>query len=174
MPYRWERGGLTYCRPFLRVSGADIRLWLSLQQVAFVEDPTNTDVRFTRNRIRAQILPALQAAFPQFRDTFARSASHAAQAQELLDELGAQDAKTVAGEDGHPRIKALQALSRARQANALRYWLRDAYGVAPSAAQLQELQDQIAACVTRGHHIHIKVGQGVVQRSAAKLTWYTP
>ncbi|HPW83395.1 MAG TPA: tRNA lysidine(34) synthetase TilS [Rhodoferax sp.] len=174
MPHRWERGGLAYYRPFLRVSGAGIRLWLGEQQVAFVEDPTNTDVRFTRNRIRAQILPALQAAFPQFRDTFVRSASHAAQAQELLEELGAQDAQAVCGEDGHPRIKALQALSRARQANVLRYWLRNSYGVAPSAAQLQELQDQIAACVTRGHRIHIKVGQGFVQRSAVKLTWYNP
>jgi len=92
----------------------------------------------------------------------------------LLEELGGQDAQVVCGEGGYPRIKALQALSRARQANVLRYWLRNSYGVAPSAAQLQELQDQIAACVTRGHRIHIKVGQGFVQRSAAKLTWYNP
>jgi tRNA(Ile)-lysidine synthase TilS/MesJ len=52
-----------------------------------VEDPTNQDEQFTRNRIRAQLLPALDRAFPQFRDTFARSAAHAAEAQEILDEV---------------------------------------------------------------------------------------
>jgi tRNA(Ile)-lysidine synthase len=63
-----------------------------------------------RNRIRAVLLPALEQAFPQFRTTFARSIGHAAQAQQLLVELAAQDLQTV-GEP--PDIKALQALSRA-------------------------------------------------------------
>ena len=47
-------------------------------------DPTNIDPRYTRNRIRAQLLPVLETCFPQFRDTFARSSTHAAQAQALL------------------------------------------------------------------------------------------
>jgi tRNA(Ile)-lysidine synthetase-like protein len=87
MPARWERAGVVWHRPLLQVAGADIRSWLRLQGQPWVEDPTNTDQRYTRNRIRAQLLPALEAAFPAFRDTFARSASNAAQAAELLDEL---------------------------------------------------------------------------------------
>ena len=47
------------------------------QNVPFVDDPTNTDERYTRNRIRARLLPALAESFPQFRETFARSAQHA-------------------------------------------------------------------------------------------------
>jgi tRNA(Ile)-lysidine synthase len=175
MPAHWARDGLDYYRPLLGVAGADIRTWLAQRGVPFVEDPTNLDEQFTRNRIRAQLMPALRAAFPQFLDTFARSASHAAQGQQLLDEVAQQDVQTAArSADGLPRIKALQALSRSRQANALRYWLKTSFQCVPSTAQLSELLDQVADCNTRGHRIHIKVGAGFVQRSSDVLTWYNP
>ena len=171
MPARWERAGVVWHRPLLQVAGADIRSWLRLQGQPWVEDPTNTDQRYTRNRIRAQLLPALEAAFPAFRDTFARSASNAAQAAELLDELAQKDLLRVGAP---PHITVLQGLSRARQANVLRHWLRVAYATTPSAAQLGELLNQLAACTTRGHRIHIKVGRGFVVRSGPQLGWYNP
>lgn len=175
MPAQWWRGGVQFHRPFLQVAGPDIRAWLAREQIAFVEDPSNTDTRFTRNRIRAQIVPTLQAAFPHFRDTFARSASHAAQAQALLDQIAGEDLGPVLRErDGLPLILALQALGGPRQANVLRHWLKSAHGAIPSAAQLRELQRLIAACVTRGHHIHLKVGHGFVERRGAVLGWYNP
>ena len=175
MPWHWQRDGLDYYRPLLSVAGADIRAWLGQRGIPFVEDPTNQDEQFTRNRIRARLMPALRGAFPQFLDTFARSATHAAQGQQLLDEVAAQDVELVARSvDGLPRIKALQGLSRPRQANALRYWLKQNFQCVPSTAQLSELLDQLADCTTRGHHIHIKIGQGFVQRSSDVLAWYNP
>jgi tRNA(Ile)-lysidine synthase len=175
MPAHWQRDGLDYYRPLLAVSASDIRAWLALRGVPFVEDPTNQDEHFTRNRIRARLMPALRAAFPQFLDTFARSASHAAQGQQVLNEVAAQDLNAVChSADSLPRIKVLQVLSRARQANALRYWLKSSQQVIPSAAQLSELLDQVADCTTRGHRISIKVGQGFVKRSGDVLAWYNP
>jgi tRNA(Ile)-lysidine synthase len=175
MPAQWSRAGVPFHRPFLQVAGADIRVWLADAQIGFVEDPTNTDARYTRNRIRSLVTPALQAAFPHFRDTFARSARHAAQAQALLDEIAEQDlALVLRARDRLPEIKALQALGPARQANAMRAWLKSGFGVVPSAAQLRELQDQVTACVTRGHRIHIKVGPGFVERRGGVLAWYNP
>lgn len=175
MPAQWTRDGLNFYRPLLAVSATDIRAWLAERGASFVEDPTNTDQRFTRNRIRAQLLPALESVFPQFRDTLARSAAHAAQAQGLLDELATVDLQSVCrADDGLPVVKALQILGVARQANAVRHWLASTYGVIPSAAQLAELQQQIAACTTRGHRIHIKVAQGFVERRGPVLVWYQP
>jgi tRNA(Ile)-lysidine synthase len=175
MPACWQRDGLHYHRPFLRVSSADIRAWLAGRGVPFVQDPTNMDEQFTRNRIRARITPALRAAFPHFLDTFARSALHAAQAQQVLDEVALQDVQLARRPaDGMLRIKELQILSRARQANALRFWFKNQFQAVPSTAQLTELLDQICACTTRGHRIHIKVGAGFVQRSGPVLTWYNP
>lgn len=172
MPARWQRLGLQWHRPLLSVPGMALREWLGSQAPdavpRWIEDPTNTDERFTRNRIRAQLLPALAQTFPAFRDTFARSAAHAAQAQQVLNEVAAEDLTRIGVP---PRIEALQQLSRARQALVLRHWLRQHHATTPSAAQLHELLDQVAACTTRGHRLHLKVGQAYVGRNGAHLSY---
>lgn len=172
MPARWHRLGLQWHRPLLSVPGMALREWLGSQAPdavpRWIEDPTNTDERFTRNRIRAQLLPALAQTFPAFRDTFARSAAHAAQAQQVLNEVAAEDLTRIGVP---PRIEALQQLSRARQALVLRHWLRQHHATTPSAAQLHELLDQVAACTTRGHRLHLKVGQAYVGRNGAHLSY---
>jgi len=171
MPATFERSGMLFARPLLEVPAASLRAWLLAQDHTFVEDPSNSDERYTRNLIRARLLPALQEAFPAFRSTFARSAAHAAQAQSLLDEVAAQDLALI-GQP--PAIAALQALAGPRQANVLRHWLRMAHGATPSTAQLVQLLDQIAACTTRGHRIHLKVATGHVQRVQGHLQWDGP
>ncbi len=168
MPASAERDGVTYHRPWLDVPGRELRVALNAVCETWVEDPTNTDTRYTRNRIRAELLPVIEKAFPSFRQTFARSASHAAQAQTLLQEVAEQDLQLVGNP---PAIKALQPLSEARQSNVLRYWLALEHSQA-SAAQLQALLLQVKACTTRGHHIDIKVGRGFVQRDGAVLRCY--
>ncbi len=171
MPASWVRAGIVYHRPLLQVSASEIRRWLVSCGASYVQDPSNSDERYTRNRIRARLMPALDASFPQFRDTFTRSAAHAAQAQTLLLELAVQDLALI----GTPPLLArLQGLSRARQANVLRHWLNSAHQIVPSASQLAELLDQIAACRTRGHAIRIKVGTGYAERRGPLLHWYNP
>ncbi|MDB5892068.1 MAG: tRNA lysidine(34) synthetase TilS [Polaromonas sp.] len=180
MPAAWQRDGLQYVRPLLHLSASSIRDWLASEGLSarqpgtgsvgqgWVEDPSNLDVRFTRNRIRHQLMPVLEAAFPHFRETFTRSARHAAEAQRLLVEVAAQDLLAAGIE---PRIHSLQTLSQARQANLLRHWLRITHGVSPSAVQLQELQKQIAHCTDRGKRIHIRVASGFVQRQNDVLVY---
>ena len=168
MPAVAERHGVTYHRPWLNVSGLALREALKALGERWVEDPTNADTRYTRNRIRAELLPVIEQAFPSFRQTFARSASHAAQAQTLLHEVAEQDLQLVGNP---PAIQALQQLSVARQSNVLRHWLALEHSQA-SAAQLQALLVQVKACTTRGHHIDIKVGRGFVRRDGAVLRCY--
>ena len=169
MPAKAQRGALTVHRPLLAVPAADIRRWLAAGAVSWIEDPTNRDARYTRNRIRAVLLPALTETFAQFHATFARSAAHAAQAQGLLDEMAVQDLAVVGRP---PRIAALQRLSPARQSNVLRHWLVRWHARAPSAAQMEQLLSQVAACTTRGHRIELKVAGGFVERRGEVLHWY--
>jgi tRNA(Ile)-lysidine synthase len=171
MPSTWIRDGLTWHRPLLRVPGAQLRKYLTQAQVTWIEDPTNQDQQFTRNRIRAHLLPALERAFPQFRDTFSRSASHAAEAQEILNEVAAADLACLMASGGL-NIKALQQLKPARQSLVLRHWLRLHHQTTPSTVQLSELLSQIAACTTRGHQLRLKVGRGYALRDGQVLTWF--
>jgi tRNA(Ile)-lysidine synthase len=168
MPPVFQRDGVVFVRPLLALSAKAIREWIAEQGVPIVEDPTNADTSFTRNRIRHLLLPALEEAFPQFRETFARSSRHAAQAQELLDTVAVED---LARMGGIPAITALQQMPRSRQANMLRHWLRTAHAATASAAQLEELLDQVADCTTRGHKIRIKVGAGFVERQGERLAY---
>jgi len=168
MAEAFERHGQRFGRPLLGVDAQALRDWLDARGIAYVVDPTNADERYTRNRIRARLLPVLAAAFPSYARTLARSARHAAQAQQLLDELAAQDLAAVGDP---PAIRALQALSRARQANVLRGWLRARWQALPSEAQLDQALDQIAACTTRGHRIRLKLASGYLLRDGLQLDY---
>ena len=171
MAERFERHGQVFGRPLLDVSSSALRAWLAGAGHPFVDDPSNADQRYTRNRIRALLMPAWEACFPGFRPMLARSAAHAAQAQRLLDELARIDLSHVGVP---PAIMRLQSLSRDRQANVLRHWLRAEANVAASAAQLDELLDQIEACTTRGHGIRLKVAGGQVMREGGVLRFVAP
>lgn len=164
-------GGLTFGRPLLALPQARLRALAQAQGWGFVDDPTNHDTRHTRNRIRRDVMPALSQAFPQMVATLSRSARHCAQADDLLVELARLDLQAVGVP---PALKPLQWLATARQGNALRCWLRDTTGRAPSTVQLNELIKQIAAATTRGHHIDIKVGNGRVVRHGNHLGYVPP
>lgn len=169
MPRSMQRHDVFFHRPLLGLHAAALRAWLADRQIAFIEDPSNSDERYTRNRIRRGLLPALAEALPQFRETFARSARNAARASTLMAELAEIDLTTTGTP---PAIAALRALARERRANALRHWLRSAHDAVPSEAQLQQLLDQLDACRTRGHRIHLKVAGGFVEREGDFLRWY--
>lgn len=169
MPREMRRHGIAFHRPLLDVRTDDLRSWLRDAAVIFIEDPSNTDERYTRNRIRARLLPVLHEVLPRFRETFARTARNAARASELLAAVASEDLAVVGSP---PAIDALRRLSQERRANALRHWLRGAHGAIPSEAQLLQLLVQVEACTTRGHGIRLKVADGFVEREGAKLRWY--
>ncbi len=180
MPAKWQREGVEFVRPLLGMTLLEIRTWLATQGLSarhpgsanmgqgWIEDPTNSDTQFTRNRIRHALIPALEASFPQFRQTFARSAAHAAQAQSLLVQVAAED---LAKTGNPPQIAALQDLTPERQANVLRHWLKSSHQVSPSTAQLAELQSQVANCTDKGKQLHIKVASGFVARQGDRLAY---
>lgn len=166
-----HHGEVTMGRPLLTVPQNRLRDLGLGQGWAYVDDPTNQDKRFTRNRIRHDVMPVLSQAFPQLVNTLARTSRHCAQADALLVDLARVDLLVTGAP---PSLRALQSLSVARQVNALRCWLRDESGRAPSTAQLTELIKQVAAATTRGHRIDIKMGNGRVVRQGAQMLYVPP
>jgi tRNA(Ile)-lysidine synthase len=59
LPYR-NINGTVFIRPLLDVSRAQIEGYLKKNKIKFRSDPTNTQTRFFRNKIRLKLLPLLE------------------------------------------------------------------------------------------------------------------
>lgn len=144
MPHLVERDGIVWARPWLDRTREAIEAYVARHRLAFVDDTSNADPRFARNRLRQAVWPVLAAAFPHAEAALAAAAERAGAADAALDELAALDLGQVAAPTGLA-IAAWRQLSPARRANVLRAWLRDITGRAPSTTLLRRLLDEADA-----------------------------
>src|SRR5690606_1606362 len=103
----WRRGRVV--RPLLGIGRDELRAYATARDLRWVEDPTNADPRYLRNRVRAELLPLLEALRPGAARALARSAEHAAADADLLDALVAADPEATPGPDGWSRAWLLGA-----------------------------------------------------------------
>ena len=84
-----ERAGTpTIIRPLLAVTRADILDYLATLDQPFREDRSNADPRFTRNRIRADLLPLLKTFNTDVVAALNRLAEQAGEAHDVIAEQG--------------------------------------------------------------------------------------
>ena len=75
-------------RPLLYVDRDEVKLYLSERKITWREDSTNRDSRFSRNRIRHELLPQLAADWnPQLETLLARNATLAQEDEEFWTSL---------------------------------------------------------------------------------------
>ena len=149
-------------RPLLGLRRTETRALCAELEFPVVEDPSNRDPRFVRNRIRAEVLPLL--AEVSGRDpvpVLVRQAEIMAAEADLLDELAAAIDPTDA--------KALAAANPVLARRAVRRWLRHEAGDPefhpPSAAEVARV-----LAVAAGHVVACELTGGRrVRRSAGRL-----
>src|SRR5256884_6961936 len=73
-------------RPLLDISREDIEAYLARLHLMPIRDPTNDDPRFTRNRLRQQLMPAIDAFDPAARNMLARTADILGEEDRYLDD----------------------------------------------------------------------------------------
>lgn len=78
-------------RPLLGCRRAELREWLAERGQEWLEDSTNADPRFLRNRIRAGVLPELEEAVPQAVDSIAQAARLFREDDAYLDGLAREE-----------------------------------------------------------------------------------
>jgi tRNA(Ile)-lysidine synthase len=104
-------GGVLLIRPLLTARRQALLDYLHERQIPYRVDSSNRELRFTRNRLRLELLPMLEANFnPAVVDVLCRLAD---QAQELSGEIAAQ-ADTLRLESEMPRAGAMLVFSAAR------------------------------------------------------------
>ena len=142
MPAVIERDGIDWHRPWLAQPSDAIDAYVRRHRLRHIEDPSNDDPRYARNRLRHAVWPALLNAFPDAEATLAISATWAQEARECLDELAADDLAGTADAQGL-QLAPWQALSAARRSNVLRAWLATALGAAVPASLVQRLLHEL-------------------------------
>jgi tRNA(Ile)-lysidine synthase len=127
MPRQARRNAIVWGRPWLEVPDERIDAYVRRHRLRHVEDPSNTDARYARSRLRAQVMPPLCKAFADAEAMLAAAAARSAEAQTLLAEVARADLDALV--DGPSlRLAPWRALSEARRRNALRVWLREQLG----------------------------------------------
>jgi len=117
-------------RPLLNISRDLLLTFAQTHHLDWIDDPSNQDLKFTRNLVRHKIIPKLEFFFPKTQESLVRASKNAADAQILLDELAAQDLQNHTSNQWNwlnlPSldVQKLQQLSYLRQQNLLRYFLR--------------------------------------------------
>jgi tRNA(Ile)-lysidine synthase len=128
-----------HARPLLGFTRAELREWAESQRLAWLEDPSNRDLRFDRNYLRLEVLPSLRRRWPAASRTVGRVASQAAEALALDDLAAIADLAAVA-EGRTVSLARLTMLDDARQRRVLRAWLRALGLPLPAAATLEALR----------------------------------
>jgi tRNA(Ile)-lysidine synthase len=142
MPVCRPFGNGWHLRPLLDVPQSELLAFGASSSGVCAIDPMNENLRFDRGYLRRQIWPLIESRWPGAAATLARTAQHAAEAQELLDGWAAADVGRLRDGDALS-VPGLRALSSPERINALRFWLRDAEVEPPSTARLNEAVRQI-------------------------------
>lgn len=157
-------------RPFLGIRKAILLDYLNDKGISFCHDSSNDNVSFLRNRIRLELLPALEARFdPGIRSAVLKTATNLAEDEELLEDLLSQCWDTVvesleADVRGFPTAclnrEAFQGLHLALQRRLIEQllWKLDA------VAQYEQILAVLAAgCSGRsGSELHLSRGLRLV------------
>lgn len=156
----WRRAGAgcAWWRPLLRSTRVEIVGCARQAGLEWVEDESNADPAFRRNFLRAQVLPRLELGFPGYRTSLARTATHAVEAAQLLDQLADLDAAAVAHGDRIP-LTALRELGALRASNLLRRMLAQRGHAVPPGERLAEfLRQAFGAAHDRHPALSLKEG----------------
>ena len=119
-----QLGPLRVIRPLLKVRRAEILEYLAAEKLAYREDASNADSRFTRNRVRHELLPLLEREYnPAIRDTLLHTAEILRDEDfYLLHHVAERFYMTICQNDA-VNVKALANCPIAIQRRVLRFWL---------------------------------------------------
>lgn len=134
-------------RPLLHLHRAELLDYAQARGLCWIEDPQNAEARFERSWLRAEVFPVLRRRRSAAAAALARSAALCAEADELLSELAAEDAKALS-RGSQLSVSGLRELSLARRNNLLRWWIGGPRGLPPPPhAVMAEVDGLLAARV---------------------------
>ncbi len=150
-----RRGKL--CRPLLALSRAEIEFLCASFGLTWVEDSTNREAQYTRNRLRLRVMPELRAINPQVAQAFSRFTASMALENEYM-QAQAQALLKAAQTDGGLSLPVLRQAHPALLRRALEIYLQ------PLGRLSYEHLLRAEACVANGGGLMLPGGAQLAAR----------
>jgi len=103
---------LPYVRPLIEVSRAEIVAFAQNEGLSWREDSSNDDLRFSRNRIRREVIPALERINPKAAEALARTAELLLESETALEFLLDAPWAAVCASEGAGRVELRRQVLR--------------------------------------------------------------
>ncbi|WP_165312079.1 tRNA lysidine(34) synthetase TilS [Vibrio ziniensis] len=155
-------------RPLLTVKRADIEDFAESNQLSWVTDESNEDVRYERNFIRHQITPILSDRWPSIHQAVQRSAELCAEQQALLEELLREELKHTLYSDGSLKIDVLDEKSDGVRRQIIRQWLTTHKMTMPSRKHTEMIWLEVASSTVDANP-KLKLGDREIRRFDNRL-----
>lgn len=163
-----RRDRVVWLRPWLDVGRDEILKYLEqfTKRTGWspVDDPSNLDAGFARGVLRTRVIPTIEQHWPGWRQSLARHAKQAAQADRLLTAYGELLLEQVVVDGSGPAMAEPAGLSLAKwrelnedvQVLVLRVWFKGAGVHMPTDKRLAELVRQLREVHALGHDRSLK------------------
>ncbi|MDP3743916.1 MAG: tRNA lysidine(34) synthetase TilS [Methylotenera sp.] len=129
-------------RPLLDVPRQKLHDYAVQHQIEWCDDESNENTQYERNFIRHEVMPVLESRYQSVKSVLARTASHLAEANTLLDTLATLDAGELLLNNSLC-LHGLRQLDIPRAKNVLRWWLAQNQLAMPTAEHLTEIIQQL-------------------------------
>ncbi len=148
-----------YIRPLLETQKKDIVAWLDEHAIEYLIDPTNVSQDFLRNRIRANVIPALRECDKRFDKNFLSTLLKLQDADQFLDHLTKDLFKAIKKENAINIQYLFNAGPPYLQKRILMHWLiQEQVPFTPQDSFFDEILRFLAQPDSKTHQIHEKWG----------------
>lgn len=160
--------GATIARPFLPYTREQLYQYALAHGLKWIEDESNSEIYFSRNYLRNEIMPLLHDKWPGLVANIARAGSHCQQARDNLYELALLDCQEIVDSSSSLSIASLQHLDEGRLINVLRVWFKKNKVRAPSAIITKQLIKELLGAKQDAIPL-IQWGDVAIRRSQGRI-----
>ena len=125
-----------HIRPFLKLNKEAIYDIANYNNLLYIEDSSNDDIKFSRNYIRKKIFPVIIKRWPGCSETISRSAYNLSESMKLNDDLAEIDFQNFSMGEKNKINLDVKELDDYRFNNVIRFWIRNNNFRMPSSDQL--------------------------------------
>ncbi len=159
-------------RPLLQVSDEIFNKYARQEKLSWIEDPTNQEPVYLRNYFKQKLWPVLLTAVPGAEVSIVRSSQHIQSALAICEEVAIADLETLKLHNDSVLLDPLLQLSKHRQANVIRSWLKILNKKAPNTKRLEEFLRQLAILgqkENKDSRTSLKWAEGVLAYSRGRV-----